>query len=153
MFEKLKKWLAPELYHTGYQPVKSEEGESTPPDQNTGAQSSTEKKKKRSPKELATEAGEPYINVISVDLDPNDINNGAFNLDWNDKFVADLMRRGYHKKETDTDSEIVDRWFTQVCRNIALEVYEQSQADPENREHDLRVIQRRDIGNGYTEIS
>jgi hypothetical protein len=47
----------------------------------------------------------------------------------------------------------VDRWFQTVCRNIALEVYEQQQADPDNRESDMRVIQQRDLGNGFTEVS
>ena len=42
------------------------------------------KTKKKSAKELATEAGEPYISVISVDLDPDDVGNGAFELDWNE---------------------------------------------------------------------
>ena len=28
-------------------------------------------------KEKATAAGEPYINILSMELDPNDVNNGA----------------------------------------------------------------------------
>ena len=51
----------------------------------------------------------------------------------------------------DTDSDIVDRWWVQVCRNTALEVYEQSQADPELR--DLRKMNTKDLGNGRTEVS
>jgi hypothetical protein len=47
----------------------------------------------------------------------------------------------------------VDRWFQTVCRNIALEVYEQEQADPDKRESDMRIIQQRDLGNGFTEVS
>ena len=39
-------------------------------------------------KEKATAAGEPYINILSMELDPNDVNNGAFELDWNEKFGA-----------------------------------------------------------------
>lgn len=110
------------------------------------------KKKELSPKEKATAAGEPYIAILSVDLDPNDINNGAFELDWNDKFVVNLVKQGYKIKQDDTDAEIVDRWFQTVCRNIALEVYEQEQADPEKRD-DVRIIQQRDLGGGYTEVS
>jgi len=30
------------------------------------------------PKEKATQAGEPYINILSMDIDPDDINTGAF---------------------------------------------------------------------------
>ena len=104
-----------------------------------------------SAKELATQNNEPYINILKVDLDPNDINNGSFELDWNDKFVLNLVKSGYRIREDDTDAQIVDRWFQTVCRNIALEIYEQQQADPDNR--DLRVIRSRDIGNGRTEVS
>lgn len=105
-----------------------------------------------SAKEKATQAGEPYINIVSMELDPADINNGAFELDWNDKFIMNLIRAGYKQKDTDTDQVVVDRWFQTVCRNVALEVYEQEVADPQKR-NDIRIIQQRDIGNGRTEVS
>ena len=38
-----------------------------------------------------------------------------------------------------------------VCRNVVLELYDQQQADPDNR--DMRTIQTRDLGNGRTEVS
>jgi len=104
-----------------------------------------------SEKEKATLAGEPYIAITKVDIDPNDMHNGAFELDWNDKFIINLIKAGYKQKDTDTDDVIADRWFQVVCRNIALEVYEQVQADPDNR--DVRPIRSRDIGNGRTEVS
>lgn len=104
-----------------------------------------------SDKEKATLAGEPYVNIIKVDLDANDINNGSFELDWNDKFVLNLIKNGYKIRNDDTDQQIVERWFQTVCRNIALELYEQQQADPENR--DMRVIRTKDLGNGRTEVS
>ena len=102
-------------------------------------------------KEKATAAGEPYINILSMELDPNDVNNGAFELDWNDKFILNLIRAGYKQKDSDTDDVLVDRWFQTVCRNIALEVYEQQQADPTNR--DLRVVRTKNLGDGRTEVS
>lgn len=112
------------------------------------------KKRKLSPKELATKNGEPYVDITKVSVDPNDINNGAFELDWNDKFIANLIKQGYQIKPDEDESVIVDRWFQTVCRNIALEIYEQEQADPVNRApSDIRVIQQRDIGNGRTEVS
>ena len=104
-----------------------------------------------SAKELATQRGEPYIAILSVDVDPSNINAGGFTLDWNDKFVSNLIRAGYKQRDDDTDERIVDRWFGQVCRNIALEVYEQKAADPANRD-DLRVVTRKDLGNGRSEI-
>jgi hypothetical protein len=102
-------------------------------------------------KEKATAAGEPYINILSMELDPNDVNNGAFELDWNDKFILNLIRAGYKQKDTDTDNVLVDRWFQTICRNIALEVYEQQQADPTNR--DLRMVRTKNLGEGRTEVS
>ena len=99
----------------------------------------------------ATAAGEPYINILSMELDPNDVNNGAFELDWNEKFILNLIRAGYKQKDSDTDNVLVDRWFQTVCRNIALEVYEQQQADPTNR--DLRVVRTKNLGDGRTEVS
>lgn len=105
-----------------------------------------------SAKDQATMADEPYVSIVKVDIDPNNINNGMFELDWNDKFVINLIKSGYKIKDTDTDMEIVDRWFTQVCRNIALELYEQVEADPQKRD-DIRIVNTRDIGNGRSEIS
>jgi hypothetical protein len=134
MFEKLKKWFIPELELTEDQIVPEEKVELTE-------------------KQKATQAGEPYVSILKVELDSADINNGSFELDWNDKFVVNLVKQGYKIRPDDTDAQIVDRWFQTVCRNIALEVYEQEQADPEKRENDLRVIQQRDLGNGYTEVS
>lgn len=104
-----------------------------------------------SAKEKATQAGEPYINILSLDIDPNDINSGAFDLDFNEIFVARLVKAGYMMSKDDKDTDIVDRWFQQVCRNVVLELYDQVQADPMNR--DIRPIQSRDLGNGRTEVS
>ena len=105
-----------------------------------------------SAKEIATQNGEPYVNILKVEIDPNDVNNGAFELDWNDKFVLNLVRAGYKIRKDDTDQMIVDRWFQTVCRNVALEVYEQEEADPTKRD-DIRVIRQKDLGNGRTEVS
>jgi hypothetical protein len=107
-------------------------------------------KKKKSEKELATEKGEPYINILSMEIDPNDLQNGAFELDWNEKFVNNLIRAGYQMDPKDTDADIVDRWFTAVCRNVVLETYEQYEAI--NPERD-RVVKSRNIGDGRSEVS
>lgn len=110
-----------------------------------------QKKVELSDKEKATLAGEPYVNIVKMNIDPNDIHNGEFELDFNDKFVLNLTKAGYKMKEDDTDMVIVDRWFQTVCRNIALEMYEQTQADPSNR--DIRNVVTRNLGNGRTEVS
>jgi len=110
------------------------------------------KTKKKSAKELATEAGEPYISVVSVELDPDDVGNGAFELDWNEVFVARLVKAGYMQKKGDSDAEIVDRWFQSICRNILNENFEQWEA---NQPIDARPrrVDRNDLGNGRTEVS
>ena len=108
------------------------------------------KKAEKTAKELATEKGEPYVTILSMEVDPTNMQNGAFELDWNDKFVANLVRAGYQMSPKDTDSDIVDRWFTAVCRNVVLETYEQYQAmDPERD----RVVKSRNIGDGRSEVS
>lgn len=81
-------------------------------------------------KELATLAHEPYIQILGIEVDSDHLGQGAFELDWNDVFVAKLVRAGYPGK---TDQDVVDNWFKEVCRNVLLETYEQEQADPENR--------------------
>lgn len=102
-------------------------------------------------KEKATAASEPYVAINKVEINPENINDGSFDLDYNDKFVLNLIKAGYKQRDDDTDVIIVDRWFQTVCRNIALEMYEQQVADPENR--DSRVIRTKDLGNGRTEVS
>ena len=44
-------------------------------------------------KEKATQAGEPYVNILRMEIDPNDINSGSVELDFNDKFVLNV--KGY----------------------------------------------------------
>jgi hypothetical protein len=108
------------------------------------------KKSEKTEKELANEKGEPYVQILSMEIDPDNMQSGAFELDWNDKFVANLVRAGYQKDSKDTDSDIVDRWFTAVCRNIVLETYEQYEAMTPERD---RVVKSRNIGDGRTEVS
>ena len=105
----------------------------------------TPKPKKKSEKEIATERGEPYVAVLSMDVDPENLNEGAFELDWNDKFIANLRRAGYQGK---ADSDLVDQWFQNVCRNVVLETWEQDQANNPSRFQTVRPI-----GNGRTEHS
>ena len=103
---------------------------------------------KKTEKESATEKGEPWVGILSMDIDPENLHQGAFELDWNDKFVANLVRAGYQGKPNDTDAEIVDRWFQNICRHVVMETWEQDQAI-----NPTRVVKSRDIGGGRTEVS
>ena len=101
-------------------------------------------------KELATERGEPYVTIVTMDIDPNNLHQGAFELDWNEIFIARLVKAGYMMKPTDADSDIVDRWFQNVCRHVVMETWEQDQA---MRNSVSGYVHTRDIGDGRSEIS
>jgi hypothetical protein len=134
MLDNIKKWF--KGYNTN--PSPTEPAPATP----------RKPAPKKTEKELATERDEPYVSVVALEVNPNNLHQGAFELDWNDKFVANLVRAGYMIKKDDTDTEIVDRWFQNVCRHVALETWEQEQAiNPQ------RYVRERNIGDGRTEVS
>ena len=62
-----------------------------------------ETKSKKSAKEIATEKGEPYVAILSMDINPDNLHEGAFELDWNSLFVTRLIKAGYMIKKDDTD--------------------------------------------------
>ena len=103
----------------------------------------------KSEKELATEAGEPYVAVLRMEVDPNNLHQGAFELDWNEIFVARLVKAGYMMKRDDTDAEIVDRWFQNVCRHVVMETWEQEEAMRKSGIY----VKTTDIGGGRSEVS
>ena len=108
--------------------------------------SEKKEKKKKSDKEIATENKEPYVSILTVDVDSEDPSYGSFELDWNEYFILKLKRIGYPGEE---DEQIIDLWFQQVCRNILLETYEQNAETSDN----IRYISRKDLGGGKTEVS
>jgi hypothetical protein len=140
MFDKLKGWLGagPNVNPEPTQP-KPEPPPAPPKPKPTKAP-------EKSAKELATERGEPYVAVLSMDVDPENLHQGAFELDWNDKFVSNLIRAGYQGK---TDSDIVDQWFQNVCRHVVMETWEQEQAIKNSGIY----VQSRNIGDGRSEVS
>ena len=96
-----------------------------------------------------SEKGEPYVAILSMDINPDNLHEGAFELDWNSLFVTRLIKAGYMIKKDDTDAEIVDRWFQNVCRHVVMETWEQEQA----MNPSVRYTQSRDIGGGRREVS
>ena len=101
-------------------------------------------------KQIATENNEPYVAILTMDIDPANLHQGAFELDWNEIFIARLVKAGYMMKPTDADSDIVDRWFQNVCRHVVMETWEQDQA---MRNSANGYVHTRDIGDGRSEIS
>jgi len=71
-------------------------------------------------------------------------NNGAFEIDYNDKFLSQLVRAGYQKERNESEDRIIDRWFQDICRNVLMENYEQWEADPKMRPRPNEV--KRDDG-------
>jgi hypothetical protein len=100
-------------------------------------------------KQQATENNLPYVNILSMDVDLDNLHQGAFELDWNEIFVARLVKAGYMIKKDDTDAEIVDRWFQNVCRHVVMETWEQEEAMAKSG----MWVRNTDIGNGRTEVS
>jgi len=108
-----------------------------------------EPKSKKTAKDIATEKGEPYVAILGMEVDPENLHQGSFELDWNSVFVTRLVQAGYMMKETDTDADIVDRWFQNVCRHVVMETWEQEEAmNPQ-----ARFIRSRDLGDGRREHS
>lgn len=70
-----------------------------------------------SPKERATAQSIPYVAVLDTHVNPDDIKNGFFDLDWNEFFIKELINNGYGT-DADPEEEIVDRWFRDLCGEI-----------------------------------
>ena len=75
---------------------------------------------KMTPKARATELKEPWVAVLDTKVNPDNIKNGFFELDWNEYFVVQLKQAGYGF-DGDPEEEIVDRWFRDLARNILAE--------------------------------
>lgn len=76
--------------------------------------------KKRDPKEYATRKGEPWVSVLDVKVNENNVRNGFFEMDWNTYFIKQLIEAGYGF-ENDPEEEIVDRWFRDIVYNMLSE--------------------------------
>ena len=107
------------------------------------------KEEPKTAKQQATENNLPYVNILSMDVDLDNLHQGAFELDWNEIFVARLVKAGYMIKKDDTDAEIVDRWFQNVCRHVVMETWEQEEAISKSGVW----VRSTDIGDGRTEVS
>ena len=77
-------------------------------------------------KQAATERGEPWVAVLDTQVNPDNIRNGFFELDWNNEFIEQLLDAGY---SGETNEQIVDAWF----RTIVMQMLEEEGLDT-NRE-------------------
>jgi len=73
---------------------------------------------KMTPKERATIKGEPWVTVLDTKVNVENPRNGFFELDWNEHFIALLRSNGFRGE---TEEEIVDLWFKELCKNVLAE--------------------------------
>jgi hypothetical protein len=66
-------------------------------------------------KEAATEAGEAWVAVLDTQVNPENIRNGFFELDWNNEFIEQLLDAGY---SGESQEEIVDAWFRTIVSQM-----------------------------------
>lgn len=100
---------------------------------------------KLTPKERANEKQEPWVTVLDTHVNPENPRNGFFELDWNEYFVAMLRQNGYTGI---TDEEIMDQWFSDLCREVGSE-----ENVPSMDRRGSGYINVNKLGNGRSEIS
>jgi len=117
----MKKWLKK---ITGIERIEREKAESLARAEEAKAAEEAAKKAeelaKMSPKDRATQKGEPWVTVLDTHVNKDNVRNGFFELDWNEHFIIQLKREGYGF-DGDPDEEIVDRWFRDLARNMLSE--------------------------------
>jgi hypothetical protein len=69
------------------------------------------------------ESDEPWVNVVNTNFDGENPNQGFMELEWNKAFIVFLRKHGY---EGATDEEVVDKWFTDLCKNIGGQMDEEA---------------------------
>ena len=111
----------------------------------TKAATKEEELARMSPKDRATANGEPWINVLDVKVNQDNIRNGFFELDWNSYFIEQLRQAGYGL-EADPEEEIVDRWF----RDIVYQMLSDEGLDTDRGSGYINVVP---IDKGKSEVS
>ena len=84
-------------------------------------------------KAQATKDKKPWVAVLDTQVNPENVKNGFFELDWNNEFIEQLIDAGYSGEQPE---HIVDQWF----RTIATQMLEEDG-------------QQTDRGMGYIETS
>lgn len=79
-----------------------------------------EEEAKLSPKDRATKKGEPWVSVLDVKVNNDNIRNGFFELDWNPLFIQQLILGGYGTPD-DPEEEVVDRWFREIVTQMLID--------------------------------
>ena len=90
-------------------------------------------------KTIATLKDEPWVIVLNMDFGGKSALEGSFELDWNEQFVAKLKAEGYVGV---TDDVVVNQWFMEVCRNVAMEEFDGTGDFTADSEANLDAVKR-----------
>jgi hypothetical protein len=101
--------------------------------------------KKKDPKAYATKKKQPWVSVLDVKVNQENVRNGFFEMDWNEYFIKDLKKAGYGENG-DLDEQIVDLWF----RDIVYGMLEEEGLDTERGAGYINVVP---IDKGKSEVS
>ena len=102
--------------------------------------------RKKNPKEYHTRKKQSWVNVLDMKVNEDNIRNGFFELDWNEFFIRDLRLNGY---QGDSEEQIVDAWFKELCGNVAKDEGVASTENPMGAGY----INTKNIGNNKSEVS
>ena len=94
-------------------------------------------------KQSATANGEAWVAVLDTQINPENIRNGFFELDWNNEFIEQLLDAGY---KGESQEEIVDAWF----RTIVMQMLDEEGLD---NSREMGYISTNNIGKGKSEVS
>lgn len=91
----------------------------------------------------ATRLGEPWVAVLDTQINPENIRNGFFELDWNNEFIERLLDAGY---KGGSQEEMVDAWF----RTIVIQMLEE---EGQTTDREMGYINVVPIDQGKSEVS
>ena len=94
-------------------------------------------------KKAADKAGKAWVAVLDTQVNPDNIRNGFFELDWNNQFIEELLDAGY---KGETQEEIVDKWF----RTIVIQMLED---EGQTTDREMGYINVVPIDKGRSEVS
>ena len=94
-------------------------------------------------KEAATANGKAWVAVLDTQVNPENIKNGFFELDWNNEFIEQLLDAGY---KGESQEEIVDAWF----RTIVMQMLDE---EGQSTDREMGYVNVVPIDKGRSEVS
>lgn len=98
-------------------------------------------------KKIATLSKQPWVTVINMDFGGKQSLEGSFELDWNEYFVESLKNSGY---QGPTPDAIVNQWFMEVCRNVAMEEFDGTGDFASDSAANLETVKRWNSSESYS---